>query len=57
MATYNYSVQLTVQPANGQTEILPEVEAEKVALFVKGVEQLGNSMFGTGDSLVTITLS
>ena len=55
MATYNYSVQLTVQPANGQSEILADVEAEKVALFVKGVEQLGNSTFGLGETSVTIT--
>ena len=55
MAIYNFEVELEVKAANGQPEILPAIEAEKVALFVKGVEQLGNSMFGIGETLVTIT--
>ena len=54
MSIYSYTVQLEVKPANGQATILPAIEAEKVALFVKGIEQLGNAMFGIGETLVTI---
>lgn len=54
MAIYVYTVTLEVKPANGRTEVSAAVEAEKVALFVKAVEQAGNAMFGVGETLVTI---
>lgn len=53
MSIYNFSVQLTVQPANGQHEISAAVEAEKVAAFVKRVGELADS-FGTGETRVEI---
>lgn len=54
MATYIFTVTLTVSPASGQTEILPAIEAEKVGLFKKRVEEAGNCFFGIGETQVAV---
>jgi hypothetical protein len=53
MSVYNYSVVLTVSPANGQGPVPAEVEAEKVAEFVRRLANLG-AEFGVGKLEVTV---
>jgi hypothetical protein len=55
MSTYNYTVKLVVSPANGAGEVPSDIEKQKVAEFVRKVENLDDN-FGIGKTFVTMTL-